>query len=331
MRRLVRLVTAALALGGGALAAGGEMARLLPAGCAPPAARAGAGRPPRCVLAFPQPVLALGLTPGASLAVVSVSEVGMTAWRLPAGEHVLAFAPPETATHAEAPHLIALAPDGRHALAALEGRLLRYVTASGRLERVLPGPGGLLRAVAWSPAGGRLLVTAFLDASAHLLRAADGREIRRLPVEREATDVAFAPGGRIVAVGSEAGSIALFALDRDEPPRVLAGSALPVGSLAFAGERLVSAGADGVLRVWDTGSGEQVGAAEVGLPVVGLAVGPRGTLVATAARDSAIRLHALPDGRVVETLAWHDAQVRGLAWAGNTLMSGDAAGRVALW
>jgi len=34
---------------------------------------------------------------------------------------------------------------------------------------------------------------------------------------------------------------------------------------------------------------------------------------------------------VVETLAWHEAAVWGLAWVGPLLVSGDAQGRVALW
>jgi WD40 repeat protein len=33
----------------------------------------------------------------------------------------------------------------------------------------------------------------------------------------------------------------------------------------------------------------------------------------------------------LETLTWHRAPVWGLAWAGSTLVSGDADGNVALW
>ena len=37
------------------------------------------------------------------------------------------------------------------------------------------------------------------------------------------------------------------------------------------------------------------------------------------------------DGRPVERLLWHGAEVTGLAFAGDLLVSGDTSGRVAIW
>src|SRR5207247_675305 len=115
-------------------------------------------------------------------------DLGVSAWRLPAGQLALAFAPPPPLVvpgpeglqpHPESANDVAVRPDGSEAVVAREGRLLRYSTRTGRLARELAAPRGVLRSVAWSPDGATLLVTAFYDPSAHLVRAEDGRELRR--------------------------------------------------------------------------------------------------------------------------------------------------------
>jgi WD40 repeat protein len=271
------------------------------------------------------------------VALVAAVDRGVSAWRLPAGQLLLGFDPPPPVAvagpeglqaHPESANDVAVRPDGTEAVVALEGRLLRYTIATGHLARQLAAPGGVLRSVAWSPDGGSLLVTAFYDANAHLVRAADGTEIRRFPVEREGAAVAFAPNGRRVAVASDTGTVALFALDADAPAHVLPGRAT---ALAFAGGRLVAGGRDGVLRVWDVDTGLLVAEGPPGPGITRLAASPRGGLVASASNDGAVRLHDVARAAVVEQLAWHRQQLLAVAWARDVLVSGDTAGRVALW
>ncbi|HYR97189.1 MAG TPA: hypothetical protein VEM57_10655, partial [Candidatus Binatus sp.] len=147
---------------------------------------------------------------------------------------------------------------------------------------------------------------------------------------REGAAVAFAPDGGVAAVGSEVGAISLVDLAGDEAATVLAESPRPVTGLAFAGDRVVSAAGDGVLRVWDR-SGRITARADTAPGLLRLAVAPGGRLVATAGLDRTIRLHDLASGAMVEAIAWHRAAIWGLAWAGPVLVSGDAEGRVALW
>ena len=189
----------------------------------------------------------------------------------------------------------------------------------------------MLRSVAWSPDGASLLVTAFYDPRAHLVRAEDGQELRRFPVEREGAGVAFAPDGRQVAVGSELGSVALYAVDADAPSHVLAPTPGPASVLLFAAARLLMGGNDGVLRVFDPESGELVAEGPPGSGITRLAAAPGARLVASAHNDGSVRVSALPSATVMATLTWHAHQVLGLAWAGSVLVSGDTAGRVALW
>ena len=86
-----------------------------------------------------------------------------------------------------------------------------------------------------------------------------------------------------------------------------------------------------MLRAWDVATG----AVRMRAPAAGalfrLAVAPGSRLVASAGLDHAIRIYDLDGGALVETLTWHEAAVWGLVWVGPWLVSGDAAGRVALW
>ena len=279
-------------------------------------------------------------TPDGALALVAAVDLGVSAWRLPAGQLALAFAPPPPLVvpgpeglqpHPESANDVAVRPDGSEAVVAREGRLLRYSTRTGRLARELAAPRGVLRSVAWSPDGATLLVTAFYDPSAHLVRAEDGRELRRFPVEREGAGVAFAAGGRQVAVGSELGSVALYPVDADTPSHLLAAAPGPASVLVFAGGRLLAGGTDGVLRVFDAESGALVAEGPPGTGITRLAAAPGAGLVASAHNDGSVRVSTLPDATVVTTLAWHTHQLLGLAWAGSVLVSGDTAGHVALW
>src|SRR5207244_4057958 len=130
-----------------------------------------------------------------------------------------------------------------HGCVALAGspgvaRAPRCTLDFARPARGLAAPRGVLRSVAWSPDGARLLVTAFYDASAHLVRADDGRELRRFPVEREGAGVAFAPDGKQVAVGSELGSVALYPIEADTPARLPPPTSGPARVLVFPDGRL---------------------------------------------------------------------------------------------
>ena len=321
--------------------AGGAGAAGVPVhGCVALAGSPGVARAPRCTLDFARPVTVVAATPDGALALVAAIDLGVSAWRLPAGQLALAFAPPPPLVvpgpeglqaHPESANDVAVSPDGSEAVVALEGRLLCYSTRTGRLARELAAPRGVLRSVAWSPDGASLLVTAFYDASAHLVRADDGRELRRFPVEREGAGVAFAPDGKQVAVGSELGSVALYPIDADTPSRLLPATSGPASVLLFAGGRLLVGGNDGVLRVFDPESGELVAEGPPGTGITRLAAAPGARLVASAHNDGSVRVSALPRASVAATLTWHTRQVLGLAWAGPVLVSGDTAGHVALW
>ena len=304
------------------------------AGCAPVEPRPGGGRAPRCIATFPHGVLAIATTPDGALALVSEAEGGVSAWRMPEARVAFGLAPPPPA---EVPlveggepdvgaAVIAIRGDGTDAVLAIGPRLVRYELSDGRVVRELPPQRGRVRDVAWSPVGDRLLVSLLGDADAELLDGETGRPVRRLAASQEAAAVAFGADGSAV-VGSEVGPITVF----DPAPRVLADVLQPVEALGVAGDSVVWAGADRTLRVWGLADGAERVRVALAAPAVRLAVGPAGHVVAVSLRGGAIELRALADGRLLETLRWHAAGVRTLAWAGPVLVTGDTDGTLAVW
>jgi hypothetical protein len=307
-------------------------------GCVPPAASADTGeRRPRCTLRFAGPITALRGTPDGSTLLVSAVG-GVTTWAMPAVQFRLGFAPWSAVTvpvdaqpHPESATAIAVSPDGSEAVISNENRLGVYAIARGQQLRELPQLAGMIRDLAWSPDGTRLLVSVFYDPTAHLLQADDGHELGRIPLEREAAAVAFAADGTRAAVGGETGPIVLVDVAGTKILATIGDTGRPVQALAFAGDRLVSAGGDGAVVVWDLAGRRAISRAEVGGALSRLAIAPGGRVVASAGFDRLVRLHDVETGALLETLAWHRAAVWGLAWAGPVLFSGDGEGEVAAW
>jgi serine/threonine protein kinase/WD40 repeat protein len=135
---------------------------------------------------------------------------------------------------------LALSPDGRVLAVADRGR-----------------PGG--------PPDGRSGPLAERDrghpGSVILIETSHGVEIARLQPpsdedEGQVASLAFAPGGRELAIGTQQGAIGIWVLDHPEAPRVhLPGHRGSVNTLAFdpQGRHLASGGTDRTVAVWDLG------------------------------------------------------------------------------
>ncbi|MCP4656253.1 MAG: hypothetical protein GY856_12645 [bacterium] len=151
---------------------------------------------------------------------------------------------PTTGAHRDAVRVLALAPDGHTLLAGDDDGSLRQ-----------------------------------LD----LNRPEDGSvELARLPAE--VRSMAWSAGGRYLAAGDAAGSIHLLDRDGDAATRSREAPGGGVNALVFAGSRLVSAAADGTVRLWQDRRLET--ATEL------LAAGPRVTALALAGDG-----HTLAAGR----------------------------------
>jgi WD40 repeat protein len=315
-------------------------------GCVASVSKPAGRRSPRCTLAFSNEVTALATTPDAKRLLLAAADVGTSVWALPEVKLELGWeAPPPLvmekpeAPHREAANAVVASPDSTEAVLALEGRLLVYSVADGKVLREI-GPGrGVVRDVDWSSDGRLLVVARFYDRKATLIRADDGSLVRELALDDEISAVAFDREGRIAAVGSRRGEIVLFDVTSAKRVRTLRAGSRAVEAIVFAqpsGEsdlsRLWSVGVDGALRSFDVQSGDETTMSGLGLALHRIAISLDHGVIATGDRFGSVRLHDL-DGKTIETLTSHreGASVLDLAFAGANLVASDSLGIVSVW
>jgi hypothetical protein len=104
-----------------------------------------------------------------------------------------------------------------------------------------------------------------------------------------ARGMAFAPGGKLLAVGGEDKGVQLWDLDQNKPTKVLTGLEKPAANLTFSadGKTLAALADDGTsLRAWDVARGTTRCRINHNRgPVGALAVSPDGKQLATAAKE----------------------------------------------
>jgi WD40 repeat protein/tRNA A-37 threonylcarbamoyl transferase component Bud32 len=116
----------------------------------------------------------------------------------------------------------------------------------------------------------------------------------------------------------------------------LGGHAGAVTAVAFSpdGTRLVSGGADRVLRMWHPGTGREVFAlGGQRAPVTALVFSPDGSHFAAGSADGSLRVWSARAGKEVHSIPAHKGAVAAVAFgpAGRQLASAGAAGEVKLW
>jgi WD40 repeat protein len=184
---------------------------------------------------------------------------------------------------------VAFLPGDKQVVATGYDGFLRIFDASTGKSRAIPTGGGPLQAVALTPDGTQA-VTASEDGTAKLWDLASGKPTTIAQIPRDwMQTVAISADGRFVAIGasSQTNVLHVGALGRGRL-RVLGGAMNQVSCVAFtpSGQRLYSSSWDGLVRVWDVQSGEQV--AELSGhkgTVKALATSPDGRLVITAGKD----------------------------------------------
>jgi len=164
---------------------------------------------------------------------------------------------------------------------------------------------------------------------------------RLVPLMERALDgaaeaLAWSPGGFTLAVGGEQGIWLFAAEDFSAAPRLLRAGTGPVHAIAFSpagtGE-MVSAHADGALRLWDVAIGGQIAVlAEHGAPVRALAFNADGSRLASAG-GNLILLWNLTATRPVGRFEGHTQEIRALAFSpdGTLLASGGDDQTIHLW
>ncbi|MGY4625546.1 c-type cytochrome [Bradyrhizobium sp. USDA 4486] len=166
------------------------------------------------------------------------------------------------------------------------------------------------------------LITAVLRASlllpllpAHAQLAGHGGPVRAIAVSAD---------GKTVLSGSFDTAAIRWSLATESAEQVLRFHSGAVNAAAFLGDgRMATAGTDGQIAIWarDRLQPDVVVVGHTG-PIVGLAVSPDGSKLASASWDHTVRISSLSDGRM-SVLQGHAQGVNGVAFApdGKTLVS----------
>jgi WD40 repeat protein len=104
---------------------------------------------------------------------------------------------------------------------------------------------------------GRRIVLASLDGSLQLLETATGREVWATKLESDFRGADFSPDGTRLACSTERGASILDTATGRELS-VLAGPYQPHIAFSPSGDRVVTGAYDGVIKLWDVASGQEV-------------------------------------------------------------------------
>ena len=202
---------------------------------------------------------------------------------------------------------------------------LRDALAAFRLEAVLPGGGGPVRAAAVDP-DSRYVVTATPRGGVRMFSVHTGRRMRVFEPAVDANVIALSPDDDTLVAGARNGQALLWSVDTGALLRALSHPGpVTAAGVTSDGELLVTGCTDGVVRVWQAASGLLLNAIDVGGAVRSLSLQPGGRLAVVVTRDDKARAIDLVTGNFEANLTrTGGVRVASFSPRGDVVMAGGA-------
>jgi WD40 repeat protein len=184
---------------------------------------------------------------------------------------------------------VVFAPDGQTLASAGHDQVIKLW--AGRTPTDLARHDDTIRGLAFLPDGQRLL-SGGDDRTVRCWRVAGGGLLWETQLAAGVTHVACAASGAVLAAGDDQGTVTLLSAG-GEFLGALKGHGGAVHCAAFSpdGQRLATAGADGLVKLWDVGTRLEVLTLRGHRgPVTRVAFSPEGKLLATGGEDQAVKL-----------------------------------------
>jgi hypothetical protein len=240
--------------------------------------------------------------------------------------------------HSNAVGWLAVTADGQSFLSAgSDHRVKLWDIADTRVSRDLGVHRGIVRAVHVLPDGtalsagddGLIVLRALKDGEVlHVFEAPEHGGVRALAVSPDAR--------RAVSMHHGTGGGAVWDLEKRVRMHVLADSEMRQDAVAISpdGAHAVGGGFDGVLRIWDVGSGalERTFWSHRSA-IYGVAWSPDGRHVVSASGDRTLRLWSLDSGTALTSFSGHSHTVYAVTLSrdGKQVLSGSLDGSARLW
>lgn len=202
--------------------------------------------------------------------------------------------------------------------------------------RKLDAPAGPVYGAAFSPDGGKVILTGY-DGSLRLRDARTGKELRRLDGHLgKVWAVAFHPDGRQVVSGGFDGSVRIWDLATARESKRLSGHTDYVRAVAISadGKRVLSGGDDRLVRLWDTDDGKEVRSFPGHNHTVwDVALSRDGKRALSASLDKTAKLWDVVTGSELKTLVGHQDTVLSVAFSptGRHALTGSTDRTLMLW
>jgi WD40 repeat protein/tRNA A-37 threonylcarbamoyl transferase component Bud32 len=238
--------------------------------------------------------------------------------------------------HADEVNWIAYSPSGKLLATACDhGRARVWDVATARALVELKGHGDEeVECAAFSP-DGNVLATCARDNTVNLWSVGSYQLKKTLPRESAGHFAAFAPDGSTLCTGSNAGLITLWDPQSFSPRQLFRAGGRAVLTVQYSHDSrvLAASGNDGVIRRWETRTGQSLPDLVHGAAVQSIAFSPNDAALASAGDDAVVRIWDLAANAEQTTLRGHRNRVWSVAYSpdGKWLASSSYDQIVKLW